>query len=589
MKLIVIKNLNEINFYNSLISNLTSKNEKFIILALKGTKNLINFDSKSEEDYYGDLNKDMFFEAWNLYKSWGELKVNNITLMEFLKYKNIDMWDYMESNFISFLYEYFNDRLQMIKLFKKVIQDEKINCVYFVYDASVISNAILDVTGFYNIPVIGKRKYKLPNFKPFIIRTLRRYRNRKNSLDLEVKKNQVLFIISLNSAIDSILPIIKRTSDGLIIRQEIRVKEQLKNVLDSNNLDYVDFEKFCSFDDIKNVKDYLKIYNNKFKSFKKIKFSYLNIQLENSLEDIFDYFFGKRMFIEEILYVHEVGRNMIDICKPSLIFGLDESSGLAKPVYRYCREQKIPLVYMQNGVLNNREPTSYNSPTLDYYLAYGLRSKEFYNKRGIKNVIVTGWPKLDSVLDNRDKDSIMEKFSLPNKRIILFTSAVHKSINGPIFLALLDSAKELKEFQIIVKKHPGDELTTNEYLRLSAKYKTHVTILSSNLYDLFYVSDVIISFGSSTILEALAFDKPVISLNLTGVKDDLPYVGAGVCYEVYSKEDLKKAIDDVLNNKKVINSLKKARDKILKDLFYKIDGNSTKRVLDIINKIKLKY
>ena len=588
MKLIVIKNQNETVVYNKLISNLTKHNEKFIILALRGTKNLINSNSKSEEDYYYNLNKDIFFEAVKLYSFWGSRSINDTTIREFLKFDNVDMWDYMESNFISYLYEYFNDRLQMIKLIKRVVIEEEISFVYFVNDDSVISNAILDVTNYYKIPIVAKRKYRLPEIRFTLIKFARRYRRTKFNRKIDVKKNQVLFIISLNSAIYSLEPVIKKIKGAIVVRQEIRAKQQLEKPLHDSSIDYTNFEDFCSNTNKTNIKNFLKEYKKRFKLLTDINFTYLDIPLNNSLKFIFDYFFGKRLFIEEILYVHEVGRNMIDMCRPSLVFGMDECSGLAKPIYNYCRQLKIPLLYMQNGILNNREPTSYNSPVLDYYLAYGQKSQEFYKKRGIKNTIITGWPKLDSVLEKRDKEIIMNKLGLPNKKIILFTSAVHKSINLPIFITILQTTRQLKDFQVIVKRHPGDEITVTEYLKQSSKYKIEVTILDFNLYDLFYISDIVISFGSSTILEALAFDKYVISLNLTGTKDDLPYVGTGVCYEVYKKEDLNKSINEVLNDKKIILMLQKSRRKMLKELFFKIDGKSTQRVVDVIDKIKLK-
>lgn len=587
MKLIVVKNNKEVEQYYDLIHEFDKNKVDYFILSLKAASVDSSLKVKSESDYFENLNTNIFVEAIKLYRLWGENKVNTIKIRDYLVIDDIDLWEFMEANFISLLYEHFNNRLQMIKLFKKVFDSDKVDFVYYVDDGSPVSRAIDDVSRHFKAKCIKIKSRKF-TINDIAAKYLRKYNRIKREKSMEYSKNQVVFIMNLNSGLLSIEPILKMYDDKIILRQEIRAKEYLDKILNRANLKYIDFESFANKEIRIKVKNIVNEYKKKYKKIKKVNFQYLDISLDSTLKDIFEYFFEKRLFVEEIIYVNEVGKSMIDNAKPSLVFGLDESSGLAKPIYKYCKKVGVPVLYLQHGVLSDREPTCYEYSYIDEFLVYGLKSKKFFVDRGIKNITVTGWPKLDEAVKERNSDEIRRKLHISNKKIILFTSAVARQINLPIFSSLLESLHDLDEFQIIVKRHPGDEITSDEYYSYGKGTNIEVKILDFDLYDLFYISDVVISFNSSTALEALVFNKPVISLNLTGAKEDFPYVGSGACYGINKKEDLNKAIKNIISNGDLRKSLKSASEKLIQDLFYKIDGKSTERVIEVIERYKPK-
>ena len=587
MKLIIIKNKKEYEYYYRLIKEFEKHKSKFLVLCLRGSIEYYK-NGKKESDYLTKINENMYFEAIKLYQNWGNIIVNGLELRKFLMVDDIDIWDYMEANFISYLYEYFNDRLQMVKLFKDVYISENVTQVYYFRDNSVISDAILDVAETLKISTTPKKSWKFNLNKQFAIRIIRSYSRSRRKSNKVIEKNKVLFLVNLNSALLSLSPILDKIPDKLIVRHEIRAKEQLKELLKQGNYNFVNLENFWTKKAQGKINKFIKEYSKKFNIVKNVDFCYEDIKLNHSLREIFNYFFGNRLFIEEIIYVHEVGKLMIDSSKPSLVFGLDECSALSKPIYRYCRKLKIPLMYLQNGVMNSREPTSFNNPVLDYYIAYGDITKKLFQSRGINNVYVTGWPKLDSVINKRDMQEIIDKYKLPNKKIILFPTAVHGEVNLPIFSSLIQLLFKNPEYFLIIKRHPGDQVTVKNYLDRSLNLNDRIKILNEGLYELLYVCDVVVSFGSSTILEALAFNKPVISINLGDVKEELPYVGKGVCIEINNEGMIYEAILSVLTNKEVVEKLKKNQNPFIKSLFYKIDGKSTERVVNLINKYKLK-
>src|SRR3989344_4798706 len=481
MKLIIIKNKKEYEYYYRLIKEFEKHKSKFLVLCLRGSIEYYK-NGKKESDYLTNINENMYFEAIKLYQNWGNIIVNGLELRKFLMVDDIDIWDYMEANFISYLYEYFNDRLQMVKLFKEVYISENVTQVYYFRDNSVISDAILDVAETLKISTTPKKSWKFNLNKQFAIRIIRSYSRSRRKSNKVIEKNKVLFLVNLNSALLSLSPILDKIPDKLIVRHEIRAKEQLKELLKQGNYNFVNLENFWTKKAQGKINKFIKEYSKKFNIVKNVDFCYEDIKLNHSLREIFNYFFGNRLFIEEIIY----------------------------------------------------------------------------------------------------------KYKLPNKKIILFPTAVHGEVNLPIFSSLIQLLFKNPEYFLIVKRHPGDQVTVKNYLDRSLNLNDRIKILNEGLYELLYVCDVVVSFGSSTILEALAFNKPVISINLGDVKEELPYVGKGVCVEINNEGMIYEAILSVLTNKEVVEKLKKNQNPFIKSLFYKIDGRSTERVVSLINKYKLK-
>jgi len=93
---------------------------------------------------------------------------------------------------------------------------------------------------------------------------------------------------------------------------------------------------------------------------------------------------------------------------------------------------------------------------------------------------------------------------------------------------------------------------------------------------------------STTAMEAVAVNKPVIILNLSGEADVVDYVEQGVALGVYKEEDLKIAVEKLL-----ISDLELAgnREQYIRKYLYKIDGKAAERVASVIERIihKEKY
>ena len=92
------------------------------------------------------------------------------------------------------------------------------------------------------------------------------------------------------------------------------------------------------------------------------------------------------------------------------------------------------------------------------------------------------------------------------------------------------------------------------------------------------------SFISSTevALEAMILGKPVVTVNLTNQPDLVPYAQSGAALGVYKAEDIASAVRKVLQDPETRKGLELGRQKYLYEQFFKLDGQATKRVVDLI-------
>ena len=85
---------------------------------------------------------------------------------------------------------------------------------------------------------------------------------------------------------------------------------------------------------------------------------------------------------------------------------------------------------------------------------------------------------------------------------------------------------------------------------------TEVSIEDSNLYENILKSDIVITVDSTSSLEAIILDKPVI-----GRKNKfVPFKQMGIGLEYENIDELEELVDKALYDKKIIEELKIARD-----------------------------
>jgi UDP-N-acetylglucosamine 2-epimerase len=209
---------------------------------------------------------------------------------------------------------------------------------------------------------------------------------------------------------------------------------------------------------------------------------------------------------------------------------------------------------------------------------------------GEKRLVVTGYPSYDALVQVEKhfrRNVICMKLGLdPEKRILVFTTENLPAREGELLArAVYRSVKEFPSMQFVVKVHPS-ESDSSIYRNLAKEFGLNVVITKdASIYEVLYVCDLVITGFSATALDAMMLDKPVITVNLTGMEDPIPFAESGAAIGVYDERNLIEALEKGLYDEASRNNLESAREKFVYEHAYKSDGKATARVVTLIEQI----
>ena len=192
--------------------------------------------------------------------------------------------------------------------------------------------------------------------------------------------------------------------------------------------------------------------------------------------------------------------------------------------------------------------------------------KEYHNN--YFDVIETGWPKIDYILNYKDTDLKQELNIDSSKKVVLY---------APTFSTGMESATELldeipksitPETHWLLKFH---ELMPNEKIeKFEKKLPKNATVVSKkvDITALLHASDIMISDTSSVVYEFMALNKPVITYKTISRKDK--------SINIEQPNKLMDAINKLIENPTALN------DKIdfqMKEINPYLDGSISSRVV----------
>ncbi len=143
--------------------------------------------------------------------------------------------------------------------------------------------------------------------------------------------------------------------------------------------------------------------------------------------------------------------------------------------------------------------------------------------------------------------------------------------------ALVRIAKKRSESLFVIKLHP------NQAIDLFNEYKGENIIITKENAKSFLVScDVAITSFSTTGLEAVLLDKPLIVVNFENINYPIDYVGMDIAIRADCEEQLEKAIDELLDrSSNMFHQIKKERQ------YYRNHENAAKNICDLLSSIPI--
>jgi len=286
-----------------------------------------------------------------------------------------------------------------------------------------------------------------------------------------------------------------------------------------------------------------------------------------------------------------------------IIITTNDISSFERKVINISNNFGIPSIIVQHGYPANIGIFQSIPILATKMAAWGKFTKDLLVEKGAEEekIILTGSPQFDEYITRKKdkKEKILKKYniSLSTKKIILFTAQPFRykvdenydrlslEEQKQIFDNLFDVTKELNLF-LIIKLHPTNELSFEEISEFIPvkKYENNLILKhgQGDLFDIISICDISITYNSSTAIESMLLDKPVITVNFSNKKDTINYAQYECVIPVYDKNMLRDAIINLLNSDILKEKLRIKADRFLKNSFYKLDGLSSKRVADLI-------
>ena len=524
------------------------------------------------------------------------------SLIELTTYNGIAMWWFVDidvDGYITQLVKYICSKKALLKKRSLIDLFKKSSFLYFMYE--FFSSFLCRL----NVKLYGS-KTTLKKNKILITAQNQQWRTIRDFSTKELKKGDAFF--------DSVISQLRENDENEIVTiyplgYSI---SNLKVIIDKrrNQKDIIHkpFDIYWSLDIWKKGRKIKKYFSSLWKDLKndekfKNLLKYEDIKfdlLESRLSYYFTTIFGR--LVEYI----EMAKRMIDEEKPDLILLLNEYGGFERALVIAGKLKGVPVLAVQHGVIHPTHEgymhthdeispvgsvTSPYCPIPDITAVYGTYHKDLLTKVStypVDSVVVTGQPRYDLLYHADkiyDRSSFCNKWSLdPNKKIVLVATENLPIQEENIFFlkAILKSLKEFPILQVVVKPHPGER--GKWYEKVVKEKETEVTILpkNSDTFEALYACDLFFIYFSTTGMEAVALNKPVIVVNLTERPDPVEYVKEGVALGVYREEDLKPAIEKLLNDG---SELARNRNSYIEKYLYKIDGKATERVINLIVKM----
>lgn len=269
-------------------------------------------------------------------------------------------------------------------------------------------------------------------------------------------------------------------------------------------------------------------------------FSFLGINFWNEIK----FFFEKMCFEPYLPFYSLLVYAIIEhfsISKPKALFIPYETGSIALALISACKKLKIPTIGIQHGYIYPYNPmysygeicsdsNIYGFPIPNYLLLYGNYTKDLLISNGYpeKRLIVFGnasFFNLDNFKLKFNFEESAKKFSIcEHERVILFTtgklqraysSAGKYDYDEKIVEYLIRKFNNNKNYKIIIKPHPT-ETDVKIYEKLIEKnFSNNIFISQENLFELISLSSVIVSVFSTTMYDALCFEKPVLRVKFS--------------------------------------------------------------------------
>ena len=233
--------------------------------------------------------------------------------------------------------------------------------------------------------------------------------------------------------------------------------------------------------------------------------------------------------------------------KPRAIFLPYETGPISLAIIAAARKHNVKTIGLQHGHIYKYNPmysfdlfhnknNGYGFLLPDKILLFGNQTKKLLlsNHYPEKNLLVFGNPNffnINEMIECFTKQNLHDKYQISvNKKIILFATGKLQpfySNHGiydydvQIWKKLLETYSNNSDYYLILKPHPGEK-NIQIYERILKDFNSeNAKIIQSNINELIFISSIVISVFSTSMLDSLCFKKAVVKVQFDEDDDSI--------------------------------------------------------------------
>lgn len=548
--------------------------------------------------------------------------INGIPFFKLLSYDNISLWWFIRSS----IYPNFKKTVNFVTKFSEFVEQTKPYLIEVV-DLHYL-NIIQQICSKRNIPIkVSKKSQLLFKIKKIILEYIQQYRYKKlGSKKIEKRRNFYFRNNNISPNIkNKILFAVPTIYRRLILNLETGKSEQgeyiqqkiMDMIGDKKNIVGIDFD-YTFKGETKTLSErmqdtihwfpleaLLTKNHNQYSNHKKLLEKYESLISSKNFHELFSYdgillwdslvdTFKKMKFKPYLPYYLDLYDSLIHAFqeqKPSCIFMPYETGPYALALILAARKFGIKTVGIAHAVTDTNNPdysheqfanekNPFGFPLPNTTLLFGDFSKRTLVSQGYpsEKFVVFGNPaffELNKIEEFLSSKKLYLKYKIKNnQKIILFATAKLQeyysaqgkyNYDSQVWRYLLEHFAGNNEFIILLKPHPQENTEIYEKILHDSKVE-NAQIIQGDLYDLIYISSVVISIFSTFLLDSIVLKKPVIRVEFDKISHTIPYDEYGVLISTDLK-NLSKVIHEVLYDEKVNSALVKNRNFFIKDQY----------------------
>ena len=314
--------------------------------------------------------------------------------------------------------------------------------------------------------------------------------------------------------------------------------------------------------------------------------------LQNPLRAIF-----VSQFPRMILWI-EALKNIFESVQPCVVATVPDRKPVARIALALAKQYGVPSLTIQPALYSDHP--QYGPLYADKVAVIDEHGREVYAKRGgitPERMVITGSPRWDSTFTSKQtlrtpKGEIRRKLGLhPSEKLVVFATegvGIPLSNTQRMIQAVLYAMSPHDNTRLVIKLHPTESLEQYNGMFSDLDWTHHQPIIMKDidLYSLLAVSDLLITGFSNVALEAALLDKPVLTINLTGEPDPLPFVRDGIALGAYSEVEIKQQFDRIIcDDTSTREQLQARRHQYMKRNPQLLDGKAVDRIIEMLRQM----